>query len=157
MGSTGFTMRMCEGTVADGPTLAALRWRRLAEEGGYTGSDRAELVAAFTVWLVDHIRSHRPFLAVTDSGPVGIAWLMVAERVPTPARWHRRYGDVQSVYVVPERRNSGTGAALLKVVLAEARVSGLEHVTVHSSVHAVPLYERVRFGHDPCWLSWAPG
>jgi hypothetical protein len=40
---------------------------------------------------------------------------------------------VQSVYVVPELRDGGIGAALQEAVLAEAGRLELEHVTVHSS------------------------
>jgi GNAT superfamily N-acetyltransferase len=60
------------------------------------------------------------------------------------------------VYVVPDLRNDGIGAALLKHLLAEASRLELEHVTVHSSDRAVPLYERVGFDHDRCWLRWEP-
>ena len=55
--------------------------------------------------------------------------------------------------VRPDRGDSGTGAALMAAVLAEARRLGLEHVTVHSSPRAVRFYERAGFGHDPQWLS----
>ncbi|MFF5178122.1 hypothetical protein ACFY2Q_08870 [Micromonospora sp. NPDC000316] len=41
---------------------------------------------------------------------------MIADRVPTPARRLRRSGDVQSVYVVPELRDSRIGATLLEAL-----------------------------------------
>ncbi|MEU5722929.1 GNAT family N-acetyltransferase [Micromonospora sp. NPDC047738] len=91
-----------------------------------------------------------------DDEAVGMAWLMVADRVPTPARRHRRSGDVQSVYVVPELRDSGIGAALLEAVLAEAGGLALEHVTVHASDRAVRFYERLGFQHDERLLGWKP-
>ncbi|MEV0716179.1 GNAT family N-acetyltransferase [Asanoa sp. NPDC050611] len=136
--------------------MAGLRWRRLAEERGYTGTDRATFLDAFATWLVDHEATHLPFIAEMDGQVVGMAWLMVAERVPTPAARKRLSGDVQSVLVVPERRNGGVGAALLEEVLAEAARLDLEHVTVHSSDRAVPFYQRVGFEHDRTWLRWKP-
>ena len=91
--------------------------------------------------------------AVDGPDVIGVAWLALVDRVPGPERRHRRCGDVQSVHGRPDRRDRGVGAALMAAVLAEARRLGLEHVTVHSSVRAVPMYERAGFGHDPQWLS----
>ncbi|GAB3937378.1 GNAT family N-acetyltransferase [Micromonospora vulcania] len=143
-------------TAADAAVLGGLRWRRLTEERGYTGTDRADFLAMFSAWVTAHLSTHLPFLAEADDEAVGMAWLMVADRVPTPVHRVRRSGDVQSVYVVPELRDGGIGAALLEAVLAEARKLDLEHVTVHSSVRAVPFYQRVGFQHDQTWLRWQP-
>jgi GNAT superfamily N-acetyltransferase len=141
--------------AADAAGLGGLRWRQLIEERGYTG-DRTAFLELFSAWVTDHLSTHLTFLAEMDGDVVGMAWLMVADRVPTPARRLRRSGDVQSVYLVPERRDSGIGAALLEAVLTEARKLDLEHVTVHSSERAVPFYQRVGFEHDQRWLRWQP-
>jgi GNAT superfamily N-acetyltransferase len=85
-----------------------------------------------------------------------MAWLMIAERVPGPTNPRRLCGDVQSVFVVPELRDRRVGAALIEAVLAEAGARGLEHVTVHASVRAVPFYQRGGFQHDHQWLRWRP-
>jgi GNAT superfamily N-acetyltransferase len=151
----GVTAR--KATAADATALGELRWRWPTEERGHTGTDQAAFVESFAAWVVDHMATHIPFVAEVDGTVVGMAWLMLAERVPAPTRRHRRTGDVQSVYVVPEQRGSGVGAVLLEAVLAEARGLGLEHVTVHSSERAVRLYERGGFDHDPQWLWWRPG
>ncbi|MFJ6168321.1 GNAT family N-acetyltransferase [Micromonospora orduensis] len=144
------------GTAADAVALAELRWRRLTEEGGYTGDDHDDFVALFAAWVVEHLPTHLPFVAEVDGHVVGMAWLMVSDRVPAPTLRHRRTGDVQAVYVVPDLRDSGVGAALLALVLAEARERALEHVTVHSSERAVPLYQRMGFQSGRTWLSWQP-
>ncbi|GIF67650.1 N-acetyltransferase [Asanoa ishikariensis] len=149
-------MRVRRATVADAAALAGLRWRRVTEEGDYTGTDRADFLESFADWLAEHQASHLPFLAEDGERAVGMAWLMVAERVPTPRSRSRRSGDVQSVYVVPELRDGGVGAVLLAAVLAEARTLDLEHVTVHSSDRAVPFYQRVGFAHDRTLLYWKP-
>lgn len=143
-------------SVGDAAALAGLRWRELTEFGGQSELDSGAFVDAFCSWVGDHVGTHLPFLVEVDGDVAGMAWLMVAQRVPSPERQHRRCGDVQSVYVVPELRDRGIGAALLEAVLAEARRLELEHVTVHSSDLAVPLYQRVGFQHDRCWLRWIP-
>lgn len=142
--------------AADAAALAELRWRWHTEEGGYPGTDRGAFLEFFSTWVNEHLSTHLPFLAKVDDQAVGMAWLMVADRVPGAARRHRRFGDVQSVYVVPELRDRAIGASLLEALLAEARRLELEHVTVHASERAVPLYERSGFQHDDRWLRWLP-
>jgi GNAT superfamily N-acetyltransferase len=142
-------------TPGDAAALAGLRWQMSAKDRANPGPDH-DYVASFSAWVSDHSSTHLPFLAEVDDGTVGMAWLMVAERPPDPARPYRRCGDVQSVYVVPSLRGRGIGAVLLDAVLAKAGELELEHVTVHSSERAVPLYLRSGFRHDERWLSWNP-
>jgi GNAT superfamily N-acetyltransferase len=113
-------------------------------------------LAAYTAWVAAHGATHLPFVAEVDGCVVGCAWLHVAERVPASGSLDRRYGDVQSVMVRPEHRNRGIGAALMAAVLAEARVRGLSHVTVHSGRRAVDFYVRNGFGHHRQLLLWEP-
>lgn len=142
--------------AADAAALARLRWRWRADERGEPGGDRAAFEAHFATWVIDHLDTHLPFLAEAAGQVVAMAWLMLADRVPSPALPDRRTGDIQAVYVVPESRDSGVGAALLTAVLAEARVRGLEHLTVHSSERAVPFYLRHGFVREQRWLEWKP-
>jgi GNAT superfamily N-acetyltransferase len=142
------------GTAIDAPTLARLRWRWRTEERAEGGVGRAAFLEFFTAWVVDHLSTHLPFVVEVDGRVAGMAWLMLADRVPSPANMDRRTGDVQSVYVVPELRNRGVGAALLDAVLTEARDRELEHVTVHSSERAVPRYRRSGFQDGRHWLEW---
>ncbi|MGK5737471.1 GNAT family N-acetyltransferase [Micromonospora sp. URMC 103] len=154
--AAGAAVTVRAATAEDAPALGGLRWRRLTEERGYTGTDRDDFIALFTTWTADHLSTHLPFLAEVDGEVVGMAWLMVADRVPSPTGRRRRFGDVQSVYVVPELRGGGIGAVLLEAVLATARQLDLEHVTVHSTEEAVRFYERRGFAHDERWLRWRP-
>jgi GNAT superfamily N-acetyltransferase len=144
------------GTAQDAPALARLRWRWRTDERGKapTGVDRATFVEFLATWIVDHLSTHLPFVAEVGGRLVGMAWLMLTDRVPSVTNLDRRFGDVQSVYVVPELRNGGVGAALMAAVLAEARARELEFVTVHSSQRAVPMYERAGFRAGRNWLEF---
>jgi len=150
------TVTVRRATAADAPALARLRWRWRTEERNEAGPDPASFVELFTTWVVDHLATHLPFVVEVDGRLSGMAWLMLAPRVPSPASPDRRTGDVQSVYVVPELRNTGVGAALVDAILAEARDRGLEHVTVHSSDRAVRFYARSGFREGQNWLQWKP-
>lgn len=142
--------------MADASALAELRWRWVVGERGRFAPDREAFVVSFESWFGAHVATHMAFLAELDGTAVGMAWLAVVDRVPTPVTPRRRSGDVQAVYVDPSLRNEGIGAAVLAAVLEEAHALGLEHVTVHSSGDAITLYERMGFSQGDRWLHWEP-
>lgn len=85
-------------------------------------------------------------IAVNDRGAViGMAWLVVFERVPDLGDRRRRTADVQSVFVLPPHRGRGVGRALVDALLAEVDRRGIPRTTVRSSPGAVALYERAGF------------
>jgi GNAT superfamily N-acetyltransferase len=142
-------------TPADAGALALLRWQWEAEYGT-PPIDRESFLPFFARWVVDHMDSHVPFLAEIDDRPVGMAWLALQTRVPSPSRVDRPTGDVQSVYVAPERRDAGVGTVLIAAIVGDARTRGLTTVTVHSSHRAVPFYLRAGFQDGQRWLEWRP-
>jgi GNAT superfamily N-acetyltransferase len=144
------------GTATDAPMLARLRWQWRSDERQETGPDRELFCDLFASWVLDHLHTHLPYLVELDGRVAGMAWLVLGDRVPSTSRLDRRTADIQSVYVVPELRNSGVGAALLAALVAEARARELEHVTVHSSDRAVRFYLRAGFEQDPHWLQFTP-
>ncbi|GDY31951.1 hypothetical protein GTS_35840 [Gandjariella thermophila] len=80
---------------------------------------------------------------------IGMAWLAIVRRVPTPRKPDRASGDVQCVYIVPHERNAGLGSGLIDAVLDLARSLRLERVTVHSGTRAIPVYTRRGFAGSP--------
>lgn len=134
---------------AEFEVVAALRWRWVAEQDGLPGEGRAEFVRAFAAWARENAATHHCLVLVRDGRVLGMAFLAVTPRVPTPTAFARAAGDVQSVYVVPEARARGLGGLLIDAVLALAGELGLERVTVHSSTRAVPAYERRGFAVAP--------
>jgi GNAT superfamily N-acetyltransferase len=131
--------------VADVVALAELRG---------IGQDKHE---AYARWVAAHAGTHLPFVAELDGSVVGAAWLFVAERPPGNDSLDRWFGDIQSVEVREEHRNRGIGSALMAAILTEARMRGLEHVTVHSGRRAVDFYLRNGFRHHRQILLWEPG
>ncbi|MGT2424591.1 N-acetyltransferase family protein [Amnibacterium kyonggiense] len=84
-------------------------------------------------------------VAVSGDALIGMAWLVVFERVPDFGDRKRRTGDLQSVYVVPGRRGHGVGLALVDALTAEADRRGVPRLTVHSGGPGVALYEAAGF------------
>ena len=130
----------------DHAALAALAWHwRVEEWGGTPEMERREFEERLRAWTGGHHDTHRAFIAVVDGAAAGMAWLAVTDRVPSPARWARRAGTLQSAFVKPALRNRGVGSALVVAVLEDARRLDLDYVTVHPSERSAALYRRHGF------------
>ena len=136
--------------------VAELRWQWISENGEVPAGDRAEFVRHFAAWARRNAASHQCLVVVRGAVVIGMAWLAVVPRVPTPHAYERESGDVQCVYVVPGERDSGVGGRLIEAVLERARELGLERVTVHSSPRAIPAYARRGFVTSPRLLHVSP-
>jgi GNAT superfamily N-acetyltransferase len=143
-------------TVDELPVLAALTWQ-FADEFERAAQSCEEFLWPFLEWAHSVEATHTPFVAVDDeAGVVGTAWLALVARTPRPGPTYRFDGDLQTVYVVPERRNAGVGAALVRLVLQHAWEQDLGSVTVSSSEQAVSLYQRAGFTGEPPYLRAFP-
>jgi GNAT superfamily N-acetyltransferase len=141
------TIRPAEPAELD--VVADLRWRWMLENGHQPITAHGEFVRHFANWAAENAGSHRCMVVVRDGALIGMAWLAVVQRVPTPSALRRASGDLQCVYVIPGERDSGVGGRLVEAVLARAQDLGLERVTVHSSPRAIPAYARRGFASSP--------
>ena len=131
--------------LEDASGLARLRWLWRTVERAEYGLSEADFEAAFTHWWSTRTTSHIAYIAEHAGAVVGMAWLAVFDRMPQPRQLERLAGNVQSVFVLEEYRNRGTGRALVDAVINEARTRGLGYLIVHPSARAYPLYERLGF------------
>jgi GNAT superfamily N-acetyltransferase len=131
------------------PAAAGLRWRWEVEVGESPAIPYEDFTAGFAEWALRHTDSHRCIVVVRDGAVVGMAWLAVVSRVPSPGSMVRATGDLQSVYLIPEERSGGLGGRLVAAVLEEAAALGLRKVTVQSTTRAIPVYARNGFAAAP--------
>jgi GNAT superfamily N-acetyltransferase len=141
--TAGIVIRAAE--PADLLTVAALRWQWILENDGEPAVSHGEFVEFFTDWAARADGTHHCTVARRGDTVIGMAWLAVLPRVPSPRALVRASGDVQCVYVVPTERDAGVGARMLDTVLRQAFDLGLERVTVHSSPGAITAYARAGF------------
>lgn len=134
--------------VAD---LARLRWSWSEEGHAPVVGSREEYVAGLGSWMADH-PDIAPVVAEAGGAVVGMGWVALVARVPDPRAFDRMTGDLQSVYVLPQHRGRGLGAAIVAALVEVAREAGCTRVTVHSDARAVTLYERDGFALDPVLL-----
>jgi len=131
--------------LEDASGLARLRWLWRTVEREEYGLSASDFDTAFTRWWSTRTSSHIAYIAEHAGVAVGMAWLAVFDRMPQPRQLERLAGNVQSVFVLDEYRNRGTGRALVQAVITEAKTRGLGYLIVHPSVRAYPLYERLGF------------
>ncbi|MCH7231104.1 GNAT family N-acetyltransferase [Glycomyces sp. L485] len=129
--------------------VAGLRWRWELEHTPEPLVPEDEFVRYFVRWSRLNADSHHCLVAVREGTVIGMAWLAVTARVPTPMSLERAVGDLQSVYLVSEERGSGLGSRLVQAVMTHAEEAGLMQVTVHSGSRAIPMYVRQGFEASP--------
>ncbi|AXB42365.1 GNAT family N-acetyltransferase [Amycolatopsis albispora] len=134
---------------AEFEAVAGLRWRWVAEQDGLPDTGRDAFVGEFAQWTKENAATHRCLVVLREDEVIGMGFLAITPRVPTPRAFERASGDVQCVYVVPEARDGGVGGQLIEALLRLADDLGLERVTVHSSARAIPAYERCGFAASP--------
>jgi GNAT superfamily N-acetyltransferase len=135
--------------------VARLRWQWVLEVDGaaidWAADGDGEYVRYFVDWAASH-PDHRCTIVVRRDAIIGMAWLAIGTRVPTPRAFERLSGDIQSVYMTPSERNRGLGHRLLADVVRQADELGLQHVTVHASPRSITAYERVGFTTGPRFM-----
>lgn len=145
------------GVPADAARLAALKvvWanRAPAKPDDLTSfaEDLASWMYACGDSLIARVAEHQAEL-------IGMAWLIIFERVPDIADRHRLTGDIQSVFVLPEFRHKGVGSSMIKSLLDAADEQHISRITVSSNAAATPLYRAAGFESVP-WLlerRWDP-
>jgi len=142
----------------DMPAVADLRWRWSVDDGGATpGATPGEYRAAMAAFAAEHTDGHRCVVAEHDGRVLGMAWLALVARPPTPDRPGRRLtADVQTVYVHPELRGRGVAGRLVRALLDVADELGVERTSVHSSVDGERLYRGLGFGDARLLLQRPP-
>ena len=130
--------------LSDADELARLRWLWRAVERNEEG-DPDRFPKDFAVWISEHDRTHMPYLVEVGGCAVGMAWLVVTERIPGPGKWRRLSGDIQSVYVTAEHRDQGLGSLLIGKLIEGARRERLAYLSVHPSSRSFPFYRRMGF------------
>jgi GNAT superfamily N-acetyltransferase len=129
---------------------ATLRWKWvIVENEGNPVVAREEFVSTYTEWAAIHAETHSCYLALRGANIIGMAWLALLARVPSPRALTRKSADLQSVFILPEHRNAGIGGQLIAFVLEAATELGVERVSVHSSQDAITAYQRAGFAVSP--------
>ena len=137
-----------EATDDDLPALARLRWECHTERHPADERDFDAYRLGFAQWWSAQQGRCRAVVAVDGSHVVGMGFIALVDRVPSPGSLDRHHGDIQSMYVIPTHRNDGVGSKIVQGLLNLGRDAGCERIEVHSGRRAVTFYERSGFEHS---------
>ncbi|HEX6330006.1 MAG TPA: GNAT family N-acetyltransferase [Actinomycetota bacterium] len=145
-------------TTGDAEELARLRWEFRIEAGTTATHARdafEEHMSGFAREALEPGSPWRAWVAEESGRLVGCVWLRLLELIPHPGRGRdqRPIAYVSSMYVEPDRRNGGLGAALLEAALGFARERRAGGVILWPSERSRPFYQRAGFGR-PCGPLW---
>ncbi|MBI1406134.1 MAG: GNAT family N-acetyltransferase [Caulobacter sp.] len=142
----------------EGPVFQALRLAAFAIDETCFASSLAEERAKPPGWFEDRVREGGLFIAERDGRALG----MLGLALKTNAKEAHK-GFIWSMFVLPEGRGQGLGAALMAAVLDHAAARGLESVhlaVVSTNAPAIAIYEAAgfeRYGLEPRALKTAAG
>ena len=138
--------------VADAIPLADLRFEWDQPNSAPSDEERRNFAALFEDWFV----AAQPWCAcaVAEVGDqlIGMAWLVIHQRVPNPSRFNRATGEIQSVYVRPNQRRRGVGQGLVKLLLDYGEQRDVARFTVDANDRAIRFYQRLGFTNSPLML-----
>lgn len=137
-------------------SLAALKEEWAALSAPASAAERAEFVRSLGRWMDERGASVHCRVAELDGTLVGMAWLIIFERVPDVRNIRRQTGDIQSVFVRPGFRGAGIGRRLVRALTAVADEMGIARVTVSANSRAASLYEALGFDATPTLLERRP-
>lgn len=122
----------------DGLSALKVRWAGRSEEPSPAAEQ--EFARRLAEWIDARPDTLVVAVAEADRELVGMAWLVVFERVPDIDDPVRLTGDVQSVFVLPGHRRQGIGRALVAALLTAADGMSIPRVTVSANDAAARLY-----------------
>jgi GNAT superfamily N-acetyltransferase len=139
-------------TLGDAAGLAQLKveWANLDQSPSSQAMD--EFGTTLASWIRRQGDSLVVEVAVADERVVGMAWMVLFERVPDFSHRQRLTADIQSVYVSPAHRGRGVGRRLVDALCAAADTRGVPRTLVTASVRSVSLYNRSGFEESPLLL-----
>lgn len=136
-------------TLGDAADLAQLKveWANL--DRSPSSQEMDEFGTALANWIRRQGDSLVVEVAVADERVVGMAWMVLFERVPDFSDRQRLTADIQSVYVSPAHRRRGVGRRLADALCAAADTRGVPRTLVTASARSVSLYNRSGFEESP--------
>ncbi len=145
MSTPGARLRVARPEDADG--LARLRYEFRASLDPVVEPE-GEFVQRCAAWMRQRLAggAWRAWVA-DDAGEIlGTIWLQLVDKLPNPVAERERHAYITNVYVQPDRRGAGLGAALLDAALRECEVRGVDAVLLWPTQRSRSLYERHGFG-----------
>jgi GNAT superfamily N-acetyltransferase len=131
-----------DAAAEDRAALAALRAEWAAEQDPGVGDD-PDFGEVYGGWMDANPRKF--FVAQMDGELVGMLNLLVFERMPKPGKAASCWVYLGNVFVLPEFRNAGIGAQLVRQAIGFSRGIGAARIVLSPSPASRAFYARLGF------------
>lgn len=133
--------------VTDVQALARMRYAFRAALAP-AQEDERDFVRRVEAWMHERLADPRDWfawVATVDDAIVGNVWLQRVEKMPNPIAESESLGYITNMFVNPERRSSGIGAALLTTAVDFAAETGIHTLILWPSPRSRDFYARHGF------------
>jgi GNAT superfamily N-acetyltransferase len=79
---------------------------------------------------------------------VGTSGIMFERRFPNPGSLDGRKAHIANMYTLPEYRGKGIATALMKLQLEEAKIRGVNYISLSATEMGRKVYEKIGFETD---------
>ncbi|GAB4334765.1 MAG: hypothetical protein Kow0010_21970 [Dehalococcoidia bacterium] len=134
-------------TPADARVLARLRYEFRTSVRS-PAEDETSFLGRCTRWMEERLRPGSPWrcwVVEREGAIVGHLWLQRIEKIPNPVTEREYHGYITNVYVQPQARNAGAGAALMAAAMAWSEEHGIDSIILWPTERSRTLYGRFGF------------
>ena len=135
------------GVAGDADALARLRLA-FRGEAAIPDENPAAFLARCSTWMRPRLVPDGPWrvwVAIDEDAIVATVWLQLIEKLPNPVGEPEWHGYISSLFVIPEHRGAGLGAALLAEALEECDRRGVDATLLWPTPRSRSLYQRHGF------------
>lgn len=134
-------------TPAEARSLAELRYefRAALDPASETA---AQFVPRCESWMGPRLGPESPWrcwIAEAGGRAVGMAWVMIIDKLPNPVAEPERHAYVSSLYVTPDTRGHGLGSQLLATAVRTCESLGCDAIFLWPTARSRSLYLRHGF------------
>ena len=142
--------RIRRATVADVPTLVALRYELRAEFGGITEAND-EFLERCSEWMTRELQGSawQCWAAEQNQEVIGAVWVCRIPKIPNPGGAPEAHAYLSNFYVRPHARNAGIGSRLLDAAMTWCQDIGIDSVVLWPTDRSRPFYFRNGFRVPP--------
>lgn len=123
-----------------------LRWQWLLEERGRRNEEPESYNAEIRDWVAARPELHHFLVAYDDDVPVGVAWMVLTDRIPGPERHSHMSGVIHALFVPRRYRDHDVASVLMDRLMDLAKELRLDYLTLQPAASNFEFFRRRGFG-----------
>lgn len=134
-------------TLKDYKELARLRWLYSLDQVKSPNQSEDDFTPNFKNFLKQAIVREEWIIWVAEDKKklIANAYFYPVYSIPRPGNFHRKFGLISNVFVLPDYRNKGLGSKLIKHVIQWAKKEKFESLVLWHTERSISFYKRAGF------------